>query len=107
MPGQELEKKIQLATSANEEATAHFLRTCTLVEQYKACHFKHDDNSSLCTLIFYCPLDHGFDYEEQDLFGTTIYYNADNAVVYDVLEAMEQSQSCCSRGLQPTTPNQY
>lgn len=27
VPGQELEKKIQLATSANEEATAHFLRT--------------------------------------------------------------------------------
>lgn len=27
VPGQELAKKIQLATSANEEATAHFLRT--------------------------------------------------------------------------------
>lgn len=34
-------------------------------------------------------MDHVFDYEEQDLFGTTIYYNADNAVVYDVPEAMQ------------------
>ena len=89
MPGPELEKKIQLATSANEEATAHLLRTCALVEQYKACHFSHDDNSSLCISDLCCPLDHGFDYEEQVLFGTTIYYNADNAVVYDVPEAMQ------------------
>lgn len=89
VPGPELEKKIQLATSANGEATAHFLRTCTLVEQYKACHFKHEDNSSLCISNLRCPLDHGFDYEEQDLSGTTIYYNADNAVVCDVPEAMQ------------------
>lgn len=61
VPGQELENKTQLATSANGEATAHFLRTCALVEQYNTCHFKHDDNSSLYISDLCCPLDHGFD----------------------------------------------